>query len=103
MDTLKEYTYVLSWNYKVLKGGDLAICHHLNLMRQDAKPSKQHPYTYNENFAKKIKEEIEKLKEAKFIHEIEHTKWVSPTVIVPKKNGQLHVWVNLKKVNAAHC
>ena len=70
-------------------------------MKEDARPSKQRPYTYNDNFAKRIKEEIEKLKEAKFIYEIEPTDWVSPIVVVPKKNGKLRVCVNLKKVNAA--
>ena len=38
--------------------------------------------------------------EAKFIYEIEHTEWVSPIVVAPKKNGKLRVCVNLKKVNA---
>ena len=56
---------------------------------------------YNDNFANKIKEEINKLLEAEFIYEIEHTEWVSPIVVVPKKNGKLRVCVNLKKVNAA--
>ena len=44
------------------------------------------PYSYNENYAAKINEEIDKLREAWFIYEIEHTKWVSPLVVVPKKN-----------------
>ena len=48
----------------------------------------------------KIEEEINKLKEAKFIYEIKHTEWVSPLVVVPKKNGKLQVCVNFKKVNA---
>ena len=39
--------------------------------------------------AKKIKEVIDKLLAAKFIYEIEHTNWVSPIVVVPKKNGKL--------------
>ena len=39
--------------------------------------------------------------EAEFIYEIEHTSWVSPIVVVPKKNGKLRLCVNLKKVNAA--
>ena len=46
-------------------------------------------HTYNDNFANKIKEEINKLLEAKFIYEIEHTEWVSSIVVVPKKNGKL--------------
>ena len=70
-------------------------------MREDAKPSKQRPYTYNENFANKIKEEINKLLAADFIYEIEHTEWVLPIVVVPKKNGKLRVCINLRKVNAA--
>ena len=70
-------------------------------MIQDAKPTKQRPYTYNDTFAKNIQEEIDKLKEAEFIYEMEHTDWVSPIVVVPKKNGKLRVCVNLKKVNAA--
>ena len=70
-------------------------------MKDDVKPSRQRPYTYNDTFAKKIKEEIYKLMEAEFIYEIEHTNWVPPIVVVPKKNEKLCICVNLKKVNAA--
>ena len=101
INTLKEYRDVFAWSYKDLKGVDPDICQHTIPMREDAKPSKQRPYTYNDNFANKIKEEINKLLEAEFIYEIEHTEWVSPIVVVPKKNGKLRVCINLKKVNAA--
>ena len=40
------------------------------------------------------------MKEARFTYKIEHTPWVSPLVVVPKKNGKLRVCINLKKVNA---
>ncbi|MCO5557917.1 hypothetical protein L7F22_011490 [Adiantum nelumboides] len=99
--TLKHYKDVFAWSYKDLKEVDPSIYQHTIPLKSDAKPSKQHPYTYNETFARKIKEEIDKLKEAEFIYEIEHTDWVSPIVVVPKKNGKLRVCVNLKKVNAA--
>ena len=89
IQTLKEHRDVFAWSYKDLKGVDADICQHTIPMREDAKPCKQRPYTYNENFANKIKEEINKLLEAEFIYEIEHTEWVSPIVIVPKKNGKL--------------
>ena len=98
---LKEYKDVFAWSYKDLKGVDPEICQHTIPMNDDAKPCKQRPYTYNDTFAKRIKEEIDKLMEAEFIYEIEHTSWVSPIVVVPKKNGKLRVCVNLKKVNAA--
>ena len=99
--TLREYRDVFAWSYKDLKGVYPNICQHTIPMREDAKPNKQQPYTYNENFANKIKEDLNKLLDAEFIYEIEHTEWVSPIVIVPKKNGKLRFCVNLKKVNAA--
>ena len=86
---LKEYRNVFAWSYKDLKGVDPKICQHTIPMRDDAKPSRQCPYTYNDTFAKKIKEETDKLLATEFIYEIEHTEWVSPIVVVPKKNGKL--------------
>ena len=93
--TLKQYRDVFAWSYKDLKGVDPSACKHTIPMREDAKPRKQRPYTYNDTFAKKIKKEIDKLLEANFIYEIEYTDWVSPIVVVPKKNGKLHVCVSI--------
>ena len=101
IEILKQYKDIFAWSYKDLKGVDPKICQHTIPMKEDAKPRKQRPYTYNENFGRKIKEEIDKLLDAEFIYEIEHTEWVSPIVVVPKKNGKLRVCVNLKQVNAA--
>ncbi|MCO5559260.1 hypothetical protein L7F22_012855 [Adiantum nelumboides] len=101
LNLFKEYRDVFAWSYKDLKGVDSKICQHTIPTRDDAKPSMQWPYRYNETFARKIKEEIEKLKEAEFNYEIEHTDWVSPIMIIPKKNGKLRVCVNLQQVNAA--
>ncbi|MCO5586949.1 hypothetical protein L7F22_040894 [Adiantum nelumboides] len=99
--SLKQCKDVFAWSYKDLKGEDPNIFQHKIPLKSDAKSSRQRPYTYNETFARKIKEEIYKFKEAEFIYEIEHTDWVSPIVVVPKKNGKLRVCVNLKKVNVA--
>ena len=101
IELLQEYCDVFAWSFKDLKGVDLAIFQHTIPLRDDAKPSKQCPYSYNNNFSAKIKAEINKLKEVGFIYEIEHTKWVSPIVVVSKKSGKLRVCVNLKKLNAA--
>ncbi|MCO5580351.1 hypothetical protein L7F22_034217 [Adiantum nelumboides] len=95
--TLKQYKDVFAWSYKDLKGVDPSIGQHTIPLKSDAKPSRQRPYTYNETFARKIKEEIDKLKEAEFIYEIEHRDSVSPIVVVPKKIKKLRVCVNLKK------
>ena len=98
---MKEYKDVFAWSYKDLKGVDPKVYQHTIPMNKDAKPSRQHSYTYNDTFTKKIKEEIDKLLVAEFIYEIKHTDWLSSIVVVPKNNGKLWVCVNLKKVNAA--
>ena len=70
ISTLKKYKDVFAWSYKDLKGVDPVICQHTIPMQEDAKPSKQRPYTYKKNFATKIKEEIDKLLNVEFIYEI---------------------------------
>ncbi|WP_447383736.1 hypothetical protein, partial [Streptococcus pseudopneumoniae] len=62
--TLKDYWDTFAWSYKDLKGVDPDICQHTIPLKPDAKPSRQRPYTYNEIFAKKIKKELDRLKEA---------------------------------------
>ena len=83
--TLQEYKDIFAWSYKDLKGVDPSICPHTIPMKEDAKQRKQCPYTYIDNFGQKIKENFDKLLEVEFIYEIEHTEWVSPIVVVPKK------------------
>ena len=82
---------MFAWSYKDLKGVEPSIFRRTIPMHEDAKPRKLSPYTYSDSFSRKIKEEIDKLLEANFIYEIEHTNWVLPIVIVPKKNRKLHV------------
>lgn len=101
LQTLKTYGDVFVGSYKDVKGVDLDIFKHMIPMREDAKPRKLRPYTYNDTFSRKIKVEIDKVMDTKSIYKIEHIKWVSPIVAVPRNNGTLRVCVNLKQVNAA--
>ena len=48
-----------------------------------------------------LKEEIQKLLEAGFIYPISDSEWVSPLVIVPKKNGKWRFYVNYRDLNKA--
>jgi hypothetical protein len=47
----------------------------------------------NPHYALKMKENLDKLLDVGFIYPIETTKWLSPLVIVPKKNGKLQICV----------
>jgi hypothetical protein len=42
----------------------------------------------NPNLKEIVKEELQKLLNADFIYPISDNEWVSPLVIVPKKNGK---------------
>ena len=55
----------------------------------------------NPNYAKHVKEELDKLLKVGFIYPVEAVTWLSPIVIVPKKNGKLRICVDYRKLNAA--
>ena len=98
---LKEFRDIFAWTYHDMKGVPPSVVQHTIPLISTAKPVQQRPYPMNPKYAKIVQEEIEKLIKCGFIYPIEHSEWVSPIVIVPKKNGKLRVCVDLKKVNAA--
>jgi len=48
-----------------------------------------------------VKEELQKLLDVNFIYPISDSKWVSPLVVVPKKNGKQHICVDYRELNKA--
>ena len=48
-----------------------------------------------------VKEELQKILNANFICPIFDSQWVSPLVIVPKKNGKWRVYVDDRELNKA--
>ena len=48
-----------------------------------------------------VKEELQKLLDAGFIYPISDSEWVSPLVLVPKKNGKWRICVDYPELNKA--
>jgi hypothetical protein len=66
----------------------------------NVQPIKQKQHKWNPNCALKVRKDLNKLLDTIFIYLIETTQWLSLLVIVPKKNGKLHICVDYWKLNA---
>ncbi len=98
---LKEFKDVFAWTYKDLKGIPLELAQHIIELDIIIPLTHQAKYRLNLNYATIVKQDIDKLLVAGFIQYIEEATWLSPIVIVPKKNGKLRIRIDFKKLNAA--
>lgn len=73
--------------------------HHI-YTEKDVRPIRQPQQRLNPHL-KDVKDELQKLLDVNFIYPISHSKWVSPLVVVPKKNGKWHIWVDYRELNKA--
>ena len=94
MTLLKQYKDVFDWSFEDMKGLDLAFCQCQINLHKDTKPIQQCTYRLNPNYAIKVKEEIDKLLKVGFIRPVKKSTWLSPIVVVPKKNGKIRVCVD---------
>ena len=92
---------VFAWSYEDMQGLDPQLYQHQIHLSMDAKPVAQRRYRMNPNYAAKVMEEINKLLRVGFIRPVKQATWLSPIVVVPKKNGKIRVCVDYRKLNAA--
>jgi hypothetical protein len=64
-------------------------------------PTHQTRYKLNLNYGVIVKQDIDKLLTIGFIQPIEKATWLSPTMVIPKKNGKLRIFVDFSKFNKA--
>jgi hypothetical protein len=97
---LKEFKDVFAWTYKDWKGIPPKLAQHI-IELDNIIPSAHHArYKLNPNYDTIVKQNIDKLLVAGFIQSIEEVTWLSPIVVVPKKNGKLKIYIDFKKLNA---
>ncbi len=91
---MKEFKDVFAWTYKDLKGIPLEL--------DTTIPSThQAKYKLNPNYVIIIKQDINKLLATRFIQFVKEAIWLSPIVVIPKKNGKLKICIDFKKLNVA--
>jgi hypothetical protein len=80
---LTEYKSVFAWSYQDMPGLDTEIATHRLPIKPDCKPVKQKLRRMKPEIANKVKEEIDKLLQARFIEPINYTDWLANIVVVP--------------------
>ena len=70
-----------------------------NVIVEDSKPIKQHPYRMNPLKQKYLRDEVKYLLENNFI-EPSQSNYSSPCILVPKLNGTYRMCTDYRKVNS---
>ncbi len=96
---LKEFKDVFAWTYKDLKGIPLKLAEHKIEFDIIILLTHQARCRLIPNYVIVVKKDIDKLLAIRFIEYVEEATWLSPIVIVPKKNGKLKICVDFKKLN----
>ncbi|PTQ27291.1 hypothetical protein MARPO_0207s0002 [Marchantia polymorpha] len=98
----EEQTHVAEkdWKYVELKGVPREMVEHRISLVPGAKPIRQKERRMNPQLQLLVRAELERLLKAGFIKPVEITDWVSPMVLVKKKNGKIRVCVDYRKLNA---
>ena len=84
-----------------MKGIDPNTCSHHIYTQEGARPVRHQQRRMNPTLKYIVKEELQKLLNVNFIYPISNSKWVSPLVVVPKKNGKWRICIDYQELNKA--
>jgi hypothetical protein len=90
----KEFKDVFAWIYKDLKNIPPKLAQYKIELNTSIPPTHQTRYRLNLNYVIAIKHDIDKLLATRFIQLVEEATWLSPIVVVPKKNRKLKICVD---------
>jgi hypothetical protein len=98
---IQEQSDAFAWDYSDMKGIHPDTCIHHIYTNDQIRPVRQPQRRMNPSLKDIVKEELQKLLNVNFIYPISDSKWVSPLVIVPKKNGKWRICVDFRELNKA--
>lgn len=84
-----------------MKGLDPQLCTHHIYTEKYAWPIFQPQKVLNPHLRDIVKHKLQKLLDVNFIFPISDSQWISPLVVVPKKNGKWRICVYYRELNKA--
>ncbi len=98
---LKDFKDVFAWTYKNLKRIPPKLAQHKIEWNTTIASAHQARWRLNPNYATIVKQDIDKLLTVGIIQFVEEATWLSPIVVVPKKDCKLKICIDFKKLNVA--
>ncbi len=90
----KEFRNVFAWTYKDMKGIPLELAQHKFELYSTIPSTHQARYKLNPNYVIAVKQDIDKFLATGFIQFVEEATWLSPIIVVSKKNRKLIICIN---------
>jgi hypothetical protein len=98
---LHEYTDVFVWSYKDMLRLNTNIMVHKIPLEEGCKLVKQKLRRAYPDTWIKVKAELEKQWNARFVEVVKYPQWVSNIVVIPNKEGKIRVCVDFQNLNKA--
>ena len=90
---------MFAWSYSDFRGIPAHIAQYTITLQPGTKPIRQKQRRLNPRIQLVLKAELERLFKAGFIRLVDLVDWVSPMVLVRKKNGKLRVCIDYRALN----
>ena len=88
VNLLRNHLDAFAWSYEDMKIIPPETCRHHIYIQDGARPVRQPQRRMNPTLRDVVKEELQKLLDVDFIYPISDSQWVSPLVLVLKKDGR---------------